>query len=130
MKVFGKKTGNPELSRKAALACIPVKSGEVAEERGESGDLLLIYPVRVRPVFAALGRFLGRSGGEPPKKRLQLDRLGTAAWDLFDGKRSVKRVIDDFAAAFDLHTREAEVSVTAFIRELGKRGLLGLSRRS
>jgi hypothetical protein len=35
-------------------------------------------------------------------------------------------MIQTFAETHRLENREAEVSVTQFIRELGKRGLLGL----
>lgn len=128
MSVLGKKNRAEALTRKQALGCIPIKNSEVSEERSPEGDLILVYPVRVRPAFAALGRFLGRKEGKPPKKRLQLDQLGSAAWELFDGTRAVRGVVEKFAEKFDLHPREAEVSVTAFIRELGKRGLLGIKQ--
>lgn len=59
-------------------------------------------------------------------KKLQLDALGTEVWDLIDGRRSVRKIIQRFAETHRLHPREAEVSVTRFLRELGKRGLIGL----
>jgi hypothetical protein len=43
-----------------------------------------------------------------------------------DGKCSVRRIIKIFAETHRLDKKEAEVSVTQFIRELGRRGLLGL----
>jgi len=52
--------------------------------------------------------------------------VGTSVWDLVDGKRSVRMIIQIFAKAHRLENREAEVSVTSFIRQLGQRGLLGL----
>jgi hypothetical protein len=58
-------------------------------------------------------------------KKLHLDEMGTAVWDLMDGRRSVRRVIQGFATKYQLHLKEAEVAVTRFLRELGKRGLIG-----
>ena len=91
----------------------------------ETGEVIIEYPLIVRPWMAALA---GRLGGGQPKqtKKLQLDALGTSVWDLVDGKRSVRMIIQIFSKAHRLETKEAEVSVTSFIRQLGQRGLLGL----
>ena len=126
MKVFKKKLAQNQLSRAAALDCRPKKSLHITESRLESGDVLLEYPLSVRPWLAALARRLGRSGEVVQLKKLQLDAMGTAVWDLVDGQRSVRRIVQKFAEAHRLDNREAEVSVTSFIRELGQRGLLGL----
>jgi hypothetical protein len=52
--------------------------------------------------------------------------MGTSVWDLVDGKRSVRMMVRIFAKTHHLENKEAEVSVTSFIRQLGQRGLLGL----
>ena len=125
MKVFRKKTkGNP-LSRREALEYTPVRSRQISEIRLDSGEVVIEYPLIVRPWMAALA---GRLGGGQAKqtKKLQLDALGTSVWDLVDGKRSVRTIIQIFAKAHCLGNREAEVSVTNFLRQLGQRGLLGL----
>ena len=115
------------MTRQEALAYKPVKSPQVTETRLESGEVVLEYPLAVRPLVAAVARRLGKSQEDLVQiKKLQLDALGTSVWDLVDGKRSVRRMIQIFAETHRLEKREAEVSVTQFIRELGQRGLLGL----
>mgnify|MGYP002062711251 CR=1 FL=1 len=84
------------------------------------------YPLIVKPWIAAVARRLGGSQDRKQTKKLQLDAMGTSVWDLVDGKRSVRTIIQIFAKAHRLENREAEVSVTSFIRQLGQRGLLGL----
>ncbi len=126
MKVFRKKKNEPRLSRAAALLHRPAKSLHITESRLESGEVLLEYPLTVRPWLAAVAKRLGRSDQIVQTKKLQLDAMGTAVWDLVDGKRSVRRIVQIFAEDHRLENREAEVSVTSFIRELGQRGLLGL----
>ena len=126
MKVFRKKKSENRLSRIAALQHRPAKSLHITESRLESGELLLEYPLTVRPWLAAVAKRLGRSNEIVQTKKLQLDVMGTAVWDLVDGKRSVRTIIQIFAKAHRLENREAEVSVTSFIRQLGQRGLLGL----
>ena len=126
MKLFRKKTGAGHLSRTEALAYTPVKSNQISEIRLESGEVVIEYPLIVRPLIAAVAKRLGGLQDRKQTKKLQLDALGTSVWDLVDGKRSVRMIIQIFAKAHRLETREAEVSVTSFIRQLGQRGLLGL----
>jgi hypothetical protein len=126
MKVFRKRTPKSQLSRTAALECRPAKSINVTELRMDSGEVLLEYPLTVRPWLAALARRLGGPSDTIQTKKLQLDAMGTAVWDLVDGSRSVRRIVQIFAKQHRLDKKEAEVSVTSFIRELGQRGLIGL----
>jgi hypothetical protein len=127
MKVFKNKPVANRMTRSEALAFKPVKSQQVSETRLETGEVVIEYPLAVRPLIAAVARRLGKSPQDLVQtKKLQLDALGTSVWDLVDGNHSVRRMIKIFAETHRLENREAEVSVTRFIRELGKRGLLGL----
>jgi hypothetical protein len=126
MIVFKKKSRQRHMSRGAALDCRPKKSLHITESRLETGDVFLEYPLTVRPWLAAVAKRLGKSRDVVQIKKLQLDAMGTAVWDLVDGQRSVRRIIQIFAETHRLNNKEAEVSVTSFIRELGQRGLLGL----
>ena len=114
------------MSRKEALAYKPVKSLQITEVRLDSGEILIEYPLAVRPWIDALAKRLGGRQTLRQTKKLQLDTMGSSVWDLMDGKRSVGRIIQIFAENHRLENREAEISVTRFIRELGQRGLLGL----
>lgn len=125
MKVFKRKKNEERITREQALNSIPVKSGEVFETRLDSGEVQLIYPIVLRPWMASLARHLGASD-ITRKRKLQLDALGTSVWSLLDGKRSVKALIRQFAESHRMPSKEAEVSVTRFLRELGRRGLIGL----
>jgi hypothetical protein len=126
MKAFKKKPHSVDMARKESLAYTPVKNVQVTEKRLETGDVLLTYPAEVRPWFAGLVRRLGGPSGKTYTKKIQLDTLGTAVWEMMDGKRTVRQLIRKFAKHHQLHTREAEVAVTQFIRDLGKRGVIGL----
>jgi hypothetical protein len=126
MIVFKKKPRQNHMSRVAALNCRPQKSLHITESRLETGDVILEYPLTVRPWLAAVAKRLGKSRDVVQIKKLQLDAMGTAVWDLVDGHRSVRRIVQIFAETHRLDNKEAEVSVTSFIRELGQRGLLGL----
>ncbi len=126
MKVFRKKSGASQLSRKEALEYTPVKSRQISEVRLETGDVIIEYPLIVSPWIAAVANRLGNLQDRKQTKKLQLDAMGTSVWDLVDGNRSVRMIIQIFAKAHRLENREAEVSVTGFLRQLGQRGVLGL----
>jgi hypothetical protein len=126
MKAFRNRHRKSPLSRSQALECRPAKSLHISEIRLESGEVLLEYPLAVRPWIAAVAKRLGRPADRVYTKKLQLDALGTAVWDLVDGNRSVRRIVQIFAETHRLEKKEAEVSVTTFIKQLGQRGLLGL----
>jgi hypothetical protein len=113
-------------ARAAALACRPVKNDAVIAEQMEGGDLILSYPVAIRPWLERLLRRLGRGAQAPPRRKVQLDALGTQVWGMIDGRRSVGEIVVAFGEAQRLPHREAELSVTAFLRMLGKRGLVGI----
>ncbi|MCK5417747.1 MAG: PqqD family protein, partial [Desulfobacterales bacterium] len=105
---------------------IPAKNVQITEDRLETGEVLIGYPVTIRPFFATLVKRFGGPEEQVQTKKLQLDTLGSSVWDLLDGKRSVRQLIQIFAETHQLQPREAEVAVTQFIRELGRRGLIGL----
>ena len=126
MKVFREKPARSRMTRDEALTYKPSKNQHISETRLETGEVIIEYPVTVRPLIAAVVRRLGKTRNLTQTRKLQLDALGTSVWDLIDGKHTVRRMINIFAETHRLEKREAEVSVTQFIRELGRRGLLGL----
>ena len=117
----------PKLTRSQALGLTPVKSSGLKEERLASGVVRLTYPLAVKPWTAALMRRFSRQEPAAMTGRLELDEMGTAVWDLIDGRRAVRRIAELFAETYQVHPREAEVSVTRFLRDLGRRGLVGLA---
>jgi hypothetical protein len=92
----------------------------------EDGNLMLDYTVSVRPWFAGLLKRLGAGTDGRIAKKLQLDELGTQVWGMVDSHRTVRQIVQEFARTHQLMEKEAEVAVTRFLRELGKRGLVGL----
>ena len=115
-----------QITRAEALSRRPVKNIQVTESRLDSGEVLLYYPTTLRPWIAAVIHRLGGPSEKIQTKKLQLDALGTSVWDLLDGRRSVRQIIEQFVETHRLHPKEAEVAVTRFLRDLGKRGLIGL----
>ena len=115
------------MTRSQALGCTPVKNTGVKELERDSQALLLVYPAPVKPLFGFLtGRSGNSAGPHTVEKKLQLDLMGKEVWDSIDGRNTVQQIIHRFIQKHRLVPREAEVAVTKFLRELGRRGLIGL----
>ena len=117
-----------QLSRADALDCIPIRNPMVVESRMDSGEMLLSYTETLRPWFAGILRRMNKASEIRRTRKLQLDILGTGVWDLVDGKSTVMEIIDSFAGIHQLYHKEAEVSVIQFLRELGRRGIIGMKQ--
>ncbi len=120
---------NIELNRSDALSCIPEKSRDVREISTGAGALVLAHGVSYRPLFQKVRRLVGRTGSTTFTRKVELDLLGAQVWNLIDGERDVLAIIRQFAGLHGLDIKEAEVSVTLFLRSLGKKGLIGMGRR-
>ena len=126
MKPFKNKKKSEGPNRNEALECIPIKNDNIEESRQDNGELLLIYPIIIRPWLAGLFRKRGGKNERTIDKKLQLDALGAEVWGLMDGHTTVHEIIKRFALNHQIPQREAEAAVTRFLRDLGKRGLIGL----
>ncbi len=128
--MFGRKKIKPipEMTRGEALACKPVKNLDIVETRTAQNKIVLAYPLRMKPIFADAAKKYGLwKGGRPPMKRLELDDMGSLVWDMIDGETSVKKIAASFAKKYNILPREAEVATAAFLKDLGKRGLIAFS---
>ncbi|HEB68292.1 MAG TPA: PqqD family protein [Desulfobulbus sp.] len=125
MKKKDLQTTAPGSDRQYALACIPMRNPECIEEHNAEG-ILLRYSVQAKPWLRKI--FKSAAGREPEiiHKKLQLDAMGSSVWQVIDGKKSVHTISRDFRKRHQLEPREAEISVSEFIQQLGKRGLVAL----
>ena len=109
------------------MALAPVKSRDVGEEETPQGLVRLSLPVAVRPALAGLARRFGLWDGRVLRKTVELDALGSAVWRLIDGVRPAGEIAAGLAARYRLDTREAELAVADFLRQLGRRGAIGVT---
>jgi len=96
MRVFKKKSKDVPISRADALDRIPVKNIQITEARLETGEVVISYPVTMRPFFAGLVKRFGGPEVQIQMKKLQLDELGTSVWDMINGKFSVRQLVERF----------------------------------
>lgn len=61
-----------------------------------------------------------------PDIHVRLEEHGTAVWELIDGKRTVRQIIEELAEHFD-HEENYESRITAYITQLQKDGFVKLA---
>ncbi|CCH49803.1 PqqD family protein [Pseudodesulfovibrio piezophilus] len=126
MSLSKKRPVRPVLSREEALSMIPVRNAEVEETVLPNAAVQLAYPLAVKPWFGRLAESVGLWDKRPMTKRLELDEMGAFVWQQIDGRRSVRQIASAFVEQYQVQVREAELSVTAFIKTIGQRGIIGL----
>ncbi len=115
-----------KLTKNNALLCIPEKNSLVEEIFLDSGDLILSYQAIYKPFFIKIRKIIRKNPEKSFRRKIQLDSLGVDVWSLLDGEKNVKTIIKEFAALHTLNYKEAEISVTLFLRSLGEKGLIGI----
>ena len=115
-----------KLTKNNALLCIPEKNSLVEEIFLDSGDLILSYQAIYKPFFIKIRKIIRKNPEKSFRRKIQLDSLGVDVWSLLDGEKNVKTIIKEFANLHTLNYKEAEISVTLFLRSLGEKGLIGI----
>ena len=57
-------------------------------------------------------------------RQVRLDAVGLGVFKLCDGKKTVERIIEEFADANKLSFREAQLPVTQFLQQMTDRGIV------
>jgi hypothetical protein len=109
-------------SKHEALDASPVPSAAIHARTTDQGLVRIRYPILLRPWLA---RLLPR-GASLPVRTLELDSMGSFVWGYIDGERTVRDLAVLVASRYGCHASEAEHAVAAFVRHLGRRGILGL----
>ena len=120
MALFRRK--NP-LTREESLKCVPVRNATLKTVHTANHEALITVPRR----NAWWANLLAKTFGIPEERQIQLDELGTFAWDHCDGKTSVASLVGQLRSRYKLSHREAEISMTAYLRQLAKKRLIGLA---
>jgi len=114
------------LTRDQALACVPVRNDNLSWSQLDSGLVRIDYALPLSPLLLGLFRRFAGPNRARPTRTLELDEIGSQVWLMLDGSRTTADIIRLFARQHTISTQESERAVTLFLRELGKRGLMGL----
>jgi hypothetical protein len=110
----------PKLKRDQALHARPIRNPALKWTELDSGEIRIVLPRRKDTT----GKLLSVLFYIPKSRPVNLDVVGSRVWSLCDGEHTVAEIADVLAEEHKLHRREAEVSLTEFLKMLGKRNMV------
>lgn len=111
------------LTREQILHIWPVRNPALKTYFSEDGLVTFELPRRKD----WMGKLLGFLFSVPESKPVQLDEVGTFVWNLCDGDHTVGEIVAALTAEYKLNRREAEVSLTQYLQQLAKRGIIAFA---
>ncbi len=111
----------PRLSPEQVLTSRPMRNEALKTEAIEGGGL--------RVHVSRSGRWwvwlLALAFPIPRERVVELDAAGQQVWELCDGKNTLREIVEEFQRRHKLTRSEAEWSLRMYLKDLGKRGLVG-----
>jgi len=117
---FRRQRNDPGIGRAEAFGARPYRTAGVTVSACEGG--LRLGVSWSRPRWQC---WLG-GGRRRVEKQYELDACGREVYEACDGVRSLRTIVHEFAERRQVSLAEAELSVTAFLRLLMQRGLIGM----
>jgi len=120
MRSLGVGGEKPQVSREQAFQARPVRNPELKWRVNDEECIEVVIPRR----RDRMGRIMGWLFAVPESRPVALDEVGTHIWGLCDGEHTVGDLMDALCEEYNLGRREVEVSLTEYLRMLGKRGMI------
>ena len=111
----------PRVTPEQILGSRPVRNESVSVEETEDGRLRIVAQRRNDWWIRALNVVLPI----PRERRVELDEAGRQVWEMCDGEHTLRDMIDVFQERHKLTRMEAEWSLRNYLKDLGKRNLVG-----
>lgn len=105
-----------------SLRGVVIMNPQIEEQCTPDGLVRLRYPA---PLPRLLSRLLPKTG-TLGQRTLELDTMGTFVWQHIDGERTVQQLAELVGRQYRCRPEEAELAVAQFIRQLGRRNILGV----
>jgi hypothetical protein len=113
----------PKIGREAMFKSKPVRNNQVEWEKNDKGEI----HVTLTRGDSWKVRTLSKIFWIPQQKTLVLDEIGAQVWDMCDGRTTVEAIIKRLSKTHQLNVKEAEISLLAYLKKLGQKGLLGFA---
>jgi hypothetical protein len=110
-------------TRSDVLKSRPVRNSLIKWEKSENGEISLIVPQK----NTLWVRIVSKIFMLPGSRVVALDEVGSFVWSMCDGHNSIDGIVKTLRNKYKLTRKEAETSLLAYFRKLGKRGMLGFA---
>lgn len=122
MPLFKKKEP-PKVSPERLYRSIPVLNPNVKYEEDSEGLVTILIPMATTPVAMGDSK---KAEGAARARRIKLDIIGSKVWKQIDGKTPFNELVQWMRKEFVLTEREAEVSLSMFMKNLVDKKLVAL----
>ena len=120
-------TGKSPITREQILTARPLRHPKIEwtrePRRSDEVVVALLQIPRLRGKWADL---VAKWLQVPDFKRVELDEIGSDVWVMCDGSTDVAAIAKAIGTSYRLNKRQAEVSVTAYLKTLAERRLIAL----
>ncbi|MBT3605544.1 MAG: PqqD family protein [Candidatus Latescibacteria bacterium] len=111
----------PKIGREAMFKSKPVRNDQLTWETNEEDEVT----VTLERGDSWKVRVLSKLFWIPNQKTLVLDEIGSQVWNMCDGRTTVEAQIRKLSEIHKLNVKEAEISLLAYLKKLGQKGLVG-----
>ena len=118
-----KKRPDSQFERADILNSLPLRNKLIKWEVDDKGEVSLIIP-QTRKLWV---RITSKIFMLPNKRVIVLDGIGSFVWQLCDGRNQIHSVVNQLRKQYKMTRKEAETSLFTFMRQLGKRGIIGFA---
>lgn len=117
------KKGGLKFTKADVLKARPVRNSLIKWDKDENGVISLVVPQK-----STLWIRIVSSVFMLPKSRVvALDEVGSLVWIMCDGNNSIDSIVKALCNRYKLTHKEAETSLLAYFRKLGKRGMIAFA---
>ena len=117
------KKGGLRFTKDDVLKSRPVRNSLIKWEKAENGEVSLVVPQKKTTWISIASRIFML----PKSRVVLLDEVGSFVWTMCDGQNSMENVMKALGDKYRLTHKEAETSLLAYFRQLGKRGMVGFA---
>lgn len=124
-------SGKPKITREQMLSVRPVRHPKIEWAREpRKSDEVVVALLRIPRMRGRWADLMAKWLQIPDFKKVELDEIGSDVWEMCTGTSSVEAIAKAIGTSYRLNKRQAEVSVTAYLRMLAERRLIALRSSS
>ena len=117
------KKRDPNIGREYVLESIPVRNTAIKWELDDKDEVSIVIPQKDKLWV----RITSKIFMLPDKRVVVLDDVGSFVWMLCDGKTSIEHIVRRLCNKYNLTRKESELSLLTYMRQLGKKGIVGFA---
>jgi hypothetical protein len=111
----------PKIGREAMLNSKPSRNDALEWSKNEAEEIV----ITLRRAETTKVRLLSKLFWVPEKRTLVLDQIGSQVWEMCDGRTTVQAMVRRLSEAHKLNQKEAEISLLTYLKNLGRKRLVG-----